>query len=159
MRLRGGGLAVVTALLCLALAGSMSAATTITTVVQTPISGVIATSCSVSENLAFSGTYRSVFHYTLDGQGAAHFSGSTQTNGVATGLVTGTPYRFMGASSSTTFEAPGSLPYHNTFTNTFLLVSRGPQDNLLMRVTLHVTVTPDGVMTADVSEIRFECVG
>ena len=78
---------------------------------------------------------------------------------MATGLLTGTSYRFAGASSSSTVEAPDALPYHNTFTNTFLLVSQGPQDNLQMHVVLHVTVTPAGVMTAEVVDTRIECVG
>ncbi len=89
----------------------------------------------------------------------AHFSSSTQTNGVGTGSLTGASYRFAGASSSSTKEAPDALPYHNTFTNTFLLVSQGPQENLQMHVTLHVTVTPDGVMTAEVVDVRLECIG
>jgi hypothetical protein len=51
------------------------------------------------------------------------------------------------------------IPRSNTFTNTFLLVSRGAQNNLLMQITQHVTVTPDGVMTAEVENITFECSG
>ena len=158
MRLRRGGFVLVT-LVALAVAGSAHAGTTLTTVLRTPINGILTTGCSVPETIAFTGTYRSVFHYTLDGQGTAHFSGATQTNGVGTGLLTGFSYRFAGASSSSTVEAPGGLPYHNTFTNTFLLISQGTQENLQMHVTLHVTVTPDGVITAEVVDTRFECVG
>ena len=158
MRLRRAGVVLVT-LLALAVAGSAEAGTTLTTVVRTPISGILTTGCSFSEGIAFTGTYRSVFHYTLDRQGTAHFSGVTQTNGVAVGLLTGASYRFAGASSSSTIDAPDALPYHNNFTNTFLLVSQGSQENLQMHVLLHVTVTPDGVITAEVVDTRFECVG
>jgi hypothetical protein len=153
------GVLVLVLLVALAVGGSANAGTTFTTVLRTPISGFLTTDCSVSETLAFSGTYRSVVHYTLDGSGSAHFSSSVQTNGVATGLLTGALYRFSGASSSSSVEAPDGLPYHNTFTNTFLLVSQGAQDNLLMHITLHVTVTPEGVITAEVADTRFECVG
>jgi hypothetical protein len=159
MPLRRGGLVLVSLLLALAVPGSAQPATTITTILRTPISGFLSADCSVPETVAFTGTYRSVFHYTLDGQGTAHFSGMSQTNGEGTGLVTGTSYLFAGASSSSTIEAPGGLPYYNTFTNTFLLLSRGSQDNLQMHITLHVTVTPDGVMTAEVENISLDCVG
>jgi hypothetical protein len=73
--------------------------------------------------------------------------------------VTGTSYRFTGASSSSTNEAPNGFPYHNTFTNTFLLVSRGPGDNLLMHETTHVTMNANGTLTAEVTNISFDCVG
>lgn len=158
MRLRRTGLVLIT-LLALAIAGSAEAGTTLTTVVRTPITGIFSTGCSVPENVAFTGTYRSVVHYTLDGQGTAHFSGATQMHGVATGLLTGASYRFAGASTSSTVEAPDSLPYHNNFTTTFLLLSQGPQENLRMHVVLHVTVTPAGVMTAEVVQTRLDCVG
>jgi hypothetical protein len=159
MLLRRAGLVVVTLLLALTAPGSARPATSITTILRTPISGFLVTNCSVPETIAFSGMSQSVFHYVLDGQGTAHFSGLSQTNGVGTGLITGTPYRFASASSSNTVEAPDGLPYHNTFTSTFLLVSRGPQDNLQMHVTQHVTITPGGVMTAEVLNTWFECVG
>jgi hypothetical protein len=159
MLLRRAGLVLITLLLALAAPGSARPATTITTIVRTPISGLLFTNCSVPETIAFSGMTRSVFHFVLDGQGTAHFSGISESNGVGTGLLTGTSYRFVSASSSSTIEAPDSLSYHNTFTNTFLLLSRGPQDNLRMHVTQHVTVTPEGVLTAEVLNIWFECVG
>ena len=158
MRLRRTGFVLIT-LLALAIAGSAEAGATLTTVVRTPITGIFTTDCSVPESVAFTGTYRSVVHYTLDSHGTAHFSGATQMHGVATGLLTGASYRFAGASSSTTVEAPDSLPYHNNFTNTFLLLSQGPQENLRMHVVLHVTVTPAGVMTAEVVQTRLDCVG
>jgi hypothetical protein len=158
MQLHRAGFVLVT-LLALVLIPSAWSGTTITTVVRTPITGIFTTGCSAPETVAFTGTYRSVVHYTLDGQGTAHFSAATQMHGVATGLLTGASYQFAGASSSSTVEAPGSLPYHNNFTNTFLLLSQGPQENLRMHVVLHVTVTPAGVMTAEVVQTRLDCVG
>jgi hypothetical protein len=159
MHLRRGSLVLLISLLALVTPGSARPATTITTIVRAPISGFLVTNCSVPETIAFSGMSQSVFHFVLDGQGTAHFSGMSQSNGVGTGLLTGASYRFAGASSSSTVEAPDTLPYHNTFTDTFLLVSRGSQDNLQMHVTQHVTVTPEGVLTAEVLNTRLECVG
>ena len=133
--------------------------TALTTIFRTPIDGMTSTSCSTPEPVSFSGQYQSVFHYTLDGSGVAHFSGAVTSSGVGTGLVTGTSYRFAGASSSSTNEAPNGFPYHNTFTNTFLLVSHGPGDNLLMHATTHVTIDANGTLTAEVTNTTFECVG
>jgi len=133
--------------------------TALTTIFRTPIDGMTSTSCSTPEPISFSGQYQSVFHYTLDGTPVAHFSGAVTSSGVGTGLVTGTSYRFAGASSSSTNEAPNGFPYHNTFTNTFLLVSHGPGDNLLLRETTHVTINANGTLTAEVSNISFDCVG
>jgi len=133
--------------------------TTLTTIFRTPIAGVISTSCSIPEPVSFSGRYQSVFHYTLDANGVAHFSGAVSSNGVGTALVTGTSYLFAGASSSSSNTAPDGFPYHNTFTNTFLLVSHGPGDNLLMHATTHVTIDANGTLTAEVTNTTFECVG
>lgn len=133
--------------------------TALTTIYRTPIDGVTSSSCSPQEPIAFGGRYQSVFHYTLDASGVAHFSGAVSSTGVGTGLVTGTSYRFSGTSSSSTNTPLTGFPYHNTFTDAFLLVSGGPGDNLLMHVTTHVTIDANGTLTAEVTNISFDCVG
>jgi hypothetical protein len=130
-----------------------------TTVLRTPIEGVLTADCANAEPVVFSGTYRSVTTFTLDGSGNAHFSGTVSTSGRGIGQLTGTNYIFAGASSSSTQTVVTNVASHNSFTNTFVLVSAGGTENLLMHVTLHLTVTPAGTVSAEVESIRLACTG
>jgi hypothetical protein len=151
---------ILALLLLASLAAAVPAqADTLTTVLHTPIEGVLTAGCANAEPIAFSGSYRSVTHYTLDAAGNAHFSGAVSASGAGVGLVTGSRYSFGGASSSSTQTASGDVASHESFTNTFLVIGAGSAPNFRMHVTQHATVTPAGILAANVENIRLECSG
>jgi hypothetical protein len=140
-------------------ASALGQATTFTTVSTIPIAGVTTTDCPATEPIAFNGTFRTIFHYTLDASGVAHLSAESSSQATAVGLVSGTRYVIAGASASASSTGQGAGPFQSTFTNTFLVVSAGGGSNLRLRVTLHVTVNAGGVLTAEVEKTSFGCVG
>ncbi len=76
-------------------------------------------------------------------------------HGTATGLTTGTRYTLQAVQQSTeNFNDPG---VEHTLTSQLLVNSQDEGSNLLAHTTFHLTVTPNGDLTAFVSNISFEC--
>lgn len=65
----------------------------------------------------------------------------------------------VGGSREHINELSGGLPVTDTFTTIFNLVSRDGGENFLSEVTFHITVNENGDVTADVENVRSQCVG
>jgi hypothetical protein len=108
-----------------------------------------------AEPVQVSGAVHFVEEVVVDGHAGVHFIAhinNQSLNGV--GLVSGNSYQLVGASNSLT-NYVGATEY--TTSNHFQFIGQGPDNNLLTTFLLHVTTTPDGDITADVFNFRFEC--
>ena len=74
---------------------------------------------------------------------------------------TGATQEFMavGGSREHISELSGGLPFTDTFTTIFNLVSRSGGENFVSETTFHITVNENGDVTADVDHVRSQCVG
>jgi hypothetical protein len=65
------------------------------------------------------------------------------------------------ASSTPTFETmetyTGRVGYEYTYVNNFKIVGQGSGNNFMIHETLHLTVNPDGTLTAYVDNYSAEC--
>lgn len=74
-----------------------------------------------------------------------------------TGLITGDKYQSTGVT-----QEQDSLPLTNgaaefTFINNFKIIGVGPDNNLLVHQTVHVTVDANGLITTNVNNTTIEC--
>ena len=53
------------------------------------------------------------------------------------------------------FNATGG--FTDTFINNFRMIGQGPDNNLLVHQTIHVTITPTGEVTSEVENTSVEC--
>jgi hypothetical protein len=148
-------LLLVLALSLLAPAPAFAKATTLTSSFTSEIDAVVANDC-LGDTITVKGGLRSVFHYTLDNTGVAHFT--AQTNALVRGVgESGTIYVSPGASHVSNITSEGGVPDRIVSTNTFLLVSRGGAANFLFHVTQVFVVNAQGVISADTVASRAEC--
>ena len=109
------------------------------------------------EVVLISGTLHVQNHITINGNRVnlkIHF----QPQGASgEGLTTGDKYNATGVS-----QEQDSLPITNgaaefTFINNFRIIGQGPNNNLLVHQTVHVTVNANGVVTTTVDNTNIEC--
>jgi hypothetical protein len=135
----------------------LEASTTTETVIR-PINIVAFVPCAnggLGEHVSLTGSLHTVYHVTLDGAGGYHLVAITQTQGVSgVGLTTGDTYQ---GTEVTQNETDAQVGFEHTFTNSFLLIGQGPDNNYLFHWTLHFTENPDGTMTTFVDNFHFEC--
>jgi hypothetical protein len=151
--------AVVTAAGSLAVAAQAgAAASTVTTIVRTPIDGLMSASCAnggAGEDVAVSGTLHEVFHTTVDGAGGFHVRQQFNWQGVGgIGQVTGAKYRFTGGNVLELNMKAGS---EQTLVNNFRVIGQGPDNNFVFHQTSHVTVNANGTVTVSHLSFQFEC--
>ncbi|MGH7428908.1 MAG: hypothetical protein ACREJ4_11230, partial [Candidatus Methylomirabilaceae bacterium] len=72
------------------------------------------------------------------------------------GQSSGNKYRRVGATVGHT-NASGSLPFNETFTNTFNFIGQGPGNNFIVQAVFHVTVNANGVVTVSRDKLTIEC--
>ena len=77
--------------------------------------------------------------------------------GGGVGLTTGDTYNATGVT-----QEQDSLPLTNgatefTFINNFKIIGQGPDNNLLIHQTVHVTVNANGDVTTTVDNLSVEC--
>lgn len=153
---RSSMLFVVLALCLLVPSGAFAQATTLTSRSTSEIDAVVFGDC-LSEPIHVTGELRSVFHFTLDAAGVAHFTG--ETNALVRGVgASGTTYVSPAASHVSNITSPDGATDRLVSTNTFLLISRGGQANFLFHVTQVFVVNGNGEVTAEVLESRVMCV-
>jgi hypothetical protein len=149
----------------LALTGAMVAATsaaaeatTVTTNTQFDVTFPVFVPCAnagAGELVLLGGTQHALFHLTTDGRGGLHLKSTIQSQGISgTGLTTGDKYQGTGASQSETDITAGS---EQTLVNSFKIIGQGPGSNLLVQQTTHLTVTPNGDLTAFVNDFSVDC--
>jgi hypothetical protein len=119
--------------------------------------GAVIESCS-GENISLSGELLLITHVREDSSGGLHAQVTFVPREVLGVSASGTRYRQV-VNQVQRFNLSGQGTLTGTFTTEFMLISEGGTDNLLERATTHVTITPDGDVTADVNNVSFKCVG
>jgi hypothetical protein len=121
--------------------------------------GSVRTYDCIDEFIELSGEYRTLFHVTFTPTGGTHTIGHSNSSGVSgVGLTTGTRYTAVDGERRTTniFGAPG-LGFETTFIDTFRLIGAGTAPDLLVFVTIHTTLTPNGDFQTHIVETTAEC--
>ena len=151
------GLAVLMAVF---IAGSVSAQAVTGTNVQTfPITNVVE-DCDGTETEVQS-IARFVTHSTTDANGGVHEFLTLSLHGVSATDENGETVHFLvhsyqgGNGAGNVFGVPSNF----TIADTAVIVSSGPNDNRLIRQTLHFTVNANGEVTVNRHEITVECPG
>jgi hypothetical protein len=101
-----------------------------------------------------------LFSTTVDANGGLHIFGRANGAGThAVGLDSGN--RYEAPVHNTFFQFEGTAGGTTTFSAPFgyVLVSHGKLPNTQVSALLHVTVNPDGTVTADVENFSIECRG
>jgi hypothetical protein len=133
-------------------------AITETTNQSVPISFITIVPCAnggAGEELLVEGTVHEVFRVTETPSGLLRFSLHHNFQGVTgTGLTTGDTYRAVENGNVHLHLAPGST---TTFELKFHLFGPGPDNNLTIHASSHVTITPNGDVTVDRSTFTVEC--
>jgi len=95
------------------------------------------------------------FHVTLDSAGGAHIKVHSNTEGlIGTGLTTGDKYQ---GKDLIHFNLNVKEGVQSTQISTFHIIGQGNANDFLAHVTLHITIHPDGTVTAEVFKRRIEC--
>ncbi len=123
--------------------------------VRVAFSGV-ATGCPGSEDVLVSGTEHDLFTAAIDQNGAAHLNGHVTFNFTGTGMVSGREY--VGREQFTLDQTASSAGLR-TITQIFhaALIAKGEGPTIRIQGVFHLTVTPNGDVTASVDSIRQEC--
>jgi len=104
-----------------------------------------------------SGTLHIQQHITIN-DNRANIKSHFQPQGAGgVGLTTGDTYNATGVT-----QEQDSLPLTNgatefTFINNFKIIGQGPDNNLLIHQTVHVTVNANGDVTTTVDNLSVEC--
>ena len=137
------------------------AAVAITTNNQVPFAQVAFVPCAnggAGELVLVSGTLHIQQHTTFNGNNAnikVHFQPQGATG---VGLTTGDTYRSNGVTQEQDKIALASgSATEFTFINNFRLVGPGPNNNLEVHQTVHVTVNANGDITSTVNDTSIEC--
>lgn len=157
------GALFASALLAIALSASpaYASATSFTASVKIPIQVGVFVPCAnngAGELVVLSGTLHDLVHVTIDDQSGTHVKIHDNPQGVSgVGLTTGTMYRGTGV-TLTSFNVPtGDLPLTTTFVNNFRIIGQGPDNNLLVHATFHLTINANGTVTATVDNFSVDC--
>ena len=109
-----------------------AAASTVTTHVRTPVSGLLFASCAnggAGEDVALSGTLHEVFHTTVDSTGGFHVRQQFNQQGVGgTGQTTGVKYRVTGGN---VLELNMKAASEQTLVNNFRVIGAGPDNDFV----------------------------
>ena len=117
-----------------------------------PISGTVFNPCN-GETVTFSGVFNAVFAVTLDGNGGFHSMYNDQIHVTATGSL-GNSYEGNEEDHS---PLTGRVGVEQTFSSTFSEISKGSAPNFEQHSLFHITVNPDGTVTAFVTNFTSAC--
>lgn len=97
-------------------------------------------------------------HETIDASGGFHFRIHEVFNGRAVGETSGIQY--VGPQTDhESFHVSSNGALEDTFTLNFRFISKGKTDNIQSHLLFHITITPNGVVTSELSHIRDVCRG
>jgi hypothetical protein len=109
----------------------------------------------VGEWVVLSGSLRTLVHSTLDGAGGFHLKLSSQPQGISgVGEITGDKYQATGGEQYQYFGKVGMVA---TLTNSVRIIGPRPDNNFILHQALHVTVNPNGTITADADNFTVQC--
>jgi hypothetical protein len=108
------------------------------------------------EDVHLTGQVRVTFEEFVQNDIYHHIDITTYTGVSGVGLTTGITYRGVG---TVTYEAEGTLDaqVEDTLVNTFQLVGPGPDNNLSLIGTFHVTVDANRVVRVDFVDAQIIC--
>jgi hypothetical protein len=107
------------------------------------------------EVVHLTGILHALIHLTLDSTGGVHAKLHDNPQGISgTGLTTGDKYQATGAAN---IEINSQVGIEFTFVSNFHIIGQGNGNNFLLHRTFHITVNPDGTVTAFVDNFRVEC--
>ena len=103
----------------------------------------------------FTGSLHDLIHVTIDARGDFHLTEQENPQGVrGTGLATGVRYQGTGVSR---FHVNGMVGFTATAVENFKIIGQGTGDNFLLHENFHITVHPDGTITALHDNFSAEC--
>jgi hypothetical protein len=110
------------------------------------------------------GQYRQILCLKSDANGGFHGTLRTLAHGTGTSAATAKKYAYN-AEQLEELQNPSSSTFEHTFVQNFLLVRQAENgtvplfsdDDFVMKITLHLTITPAGTPTAQVNNIRSGC--
>jgi hypothetical protein len=137
---------------------ALAAAETYTESIRIPFELYVYVPCAAAgagEDVYLSGNLHTQFHVTYDSGGGIHISYLANPQGInGYGLTTGAKYQATGETRDT-FNARIGL--EETYVNNFKIIGQGPGNNFLIHETFHVTLNPNGLVTAYVDNFSVEC--
>lgn len=108
------------------------------------------------ETLYLTGDLHILTHLTLSASGAYRYDSQYQPQGMnGVGLTSGTKYQATGLTRDS--GNGGALPYAFTYINNFRMIGQGAGSNYLVHENIHVTVNPNGELTAYVDNYSVDC--
>jgi hypothetical protein len=153
--------ALLLALLTLVLSAATptQAATTVHDTVTLPFDVVLVNACT-GEDIAFSGHVITTSVTTIDSTDGFHAHVTSTPHHVrGTGVHSGRTYAAVGTTLDTIQAPAHGAQFVSNFTSTYKLVSQGSSENLHIRMMGHVTITPNGDLTAVFSTLSLVCQG
>jgi hypothetical protein len=119
---------------------------------------VIVNPCAPGDVVNLHGTVHVVTTWTADGNGGYHMTQTAKTQLSGASITTGTGY---GSSENRNDSWYSGVPFPDVHTNTydFNVISRSGTANYVLHMTMHTTVTSNGVPTAVVDNWRMDCQG
>ena len=145
-------------IIALGVAQAQAKATTYTQNVIVPIDLVVFVPCAAQgagEFVQLSGPLHILFTTRIDDRGGYHSKFQNQPQGVSgIGETTGDKYQAVGETSGT-FN--GKVGFEQTYVNNFKIVGQGPGNNFMIHETFHVTVNPNGTLTAFHDQLSIDC--
>jgi hypothetical protein len=107
------------------------------------------------EFVILQGSLHTLFHTTFSQSGLVMIKTQSQPQGVSgVGQVTGTKYQGTGVTQDIFTARIGN---EETFVNNFRVIGQGKGNNFTVHEDLHLTVNPNGTLTASFDNLRAEC--
>jgi hypothetical protein len=130
----------------------------VTTNIRIPIDITVFIPCAAGgagEFVELTGDLHVLFATTQNANGGFHVKTHFQPQGVSgIGLTTGDKYQGTGVTQE---EFNVNAGEQDTFVNNFNIIGQGPGNNALVHENTHVTVNPDGTVTASVDNFSADC--
>ena len=137
---------------------AFAAAMTFRVNIREPIDILVFVPCAsggAGEYVQLSGTLHVLLVTTLNGSGGFHSKYHFQPQGITGyGEITGAKYQGTGVTQGT-FN--GRVGFEATDINNFRIIGQGPGNNFMIHSTFHLTVKPDGTVTAYVDNFSVIC--
>ena len=114
--------------------------------------------CTPGDVINLHGVIHVVITTTSDGQGGYHVTNHLNSHLVGRSIVTGIRYTNSDTKDDEWYARP-PFPVVHTTTYDFELISQSGGDNYVLHMTMHETVTANGVPTAVVDRFWVDCKG
>jgi hypothetical protein len=139
-------------------ASAPAEATTVTFSETIPLTNVPLPNPCAAELVLFNGEVKVLSHLTINDNGSFDLEEHVTLAAAGIGLVSGDKYQ---ASETITdrlnFRIPEVFPVEVSFINHFQITGPGDNDNLFMRLTIHVAINANGEITATVLNVDGGC--